>query len=102
MQSKRYTGRGFDLSNSFDRQMLSLLAGNHTLAHAVRIADGGGQHVHLSLCDKLAGLFGSRQRAVGTGTVSTYLRAAPDVPNFSLDDHRRIHGLEGLDGLLGR
>ena len=88
MQSKRYTGCGFDLSNSFDRQMLSLLAGKHTFAHAVRIADCRGQHVHFRLCDKLAGLFGSRQRAVGTGTVRMYLGAAADVSDFSLDDDR--------------
>ena len=102
MQSKRYTSRGFDLSNSFDRQMLSLLACNHTLAHTVRIPNGRGQHVHLRLCDKLPGLCRSCQRALGTGTVRVYLRAAADVPNFSFDDHRRVHGLEGLDGLLSR
>jgi len=102
MQSKGHKGRGSDLSNSLDRKMLSLLAGNHAFAHAVRITYCGGKHVHFRLRDELASLFGSGQCVVRTGTVRVNLRAASDVPNFSLDDHGRVYGLELLDSLACR
>ena len=36
------------------------------------------------------------------GTVRVNLRAATDVPNFSLYDHGRVYGLELLDSLASR
>src|SRR5580704_2438978 len=84
VQSEGYTSRGFDFSNSLDRKMLSLPAGHHALAHAVRISNGGGKHVYLRLRDELTSLFGSGQCVVRTGTVRVNLRAAADVPDFSL------------------
>src|SRR5580698_10204568 len=52
-----------------------------------KLAHCGGKRVHLRLHDELMSLLRSGQCMVGIGTVRVNLRAATDVPNFSLYDH---------------
>ena len=61
MQGQQDARRFFDLSDSFDIQVLPRFSLNHALEHAVPVAHGGSEDIDTRGLDELSGFLRSRE-----------------------------------------
>src|SRR5579862_7765677 len=81
--------------------MLLGLSLDHAPEHAVHIPDRRSQDVHSGGVYKLPRLLWTRKTLCKVGSRVVYFGAASDVPDLTLDQHRRIDRFQRFYSLLG-